>query len=325
MTAVTERGHRARWWRRTKPQGVPGVERPRLLSDIPWDRRLGIVIALAIGGLILGHVVRYEWAAVYYNLLETIPAVTAAWHAFLSVDWQRHLARFGVEGLYTSAVVQAVFYGIKRWPPRRPGWWTWHVKRLLLVPSDRLPNQSLWCLAVAWLWIIVWAVPLGVVITLILDVTGTGNTALTVNLAHINPFLRSDVSLANWQQPLLGFALGFIACRHVIKGTAYHTQRLVIKQTIEGRRSRQAPLLPAPGWMRLFPYLRWRYQWTAERVIQGQVRVGGNRVWKHATAQRRFHQALFLLLIWFLLALTYQGWHILTYLDWSFTAPFRLG
>jgi hypothetical protein len=326
MTA-TAAGHRSGGLHlphRTKPRGVPGVDRPRLLSDIPASRRIGILVALAVGGLILGHVVRYDWAAVYYNALETNAAVTAAWHGFLSVAWQRHLARFGVEGLYTSAVVQAIFYGIKRWPPRAAGAWTRYVKRYLLVPSDRLPDQTLWCLALSWLWIIVWAIPLGVLITLILDVTGTGNQPLTISLATVSPLLRSDVSLANWQQPILGFALGFIASRHVIKGTAFHFQRLVIKQTLEARDTRGRPLLPAPVWMRLFPYLRWRYEWSARRVQSGHMRIGSNRVWSHPRAQRRFHMAMGALGLLAWLVLTYQGWHILTYLVWSFTHPFAL-
>lgn len=324
MTATAARPHRGLLHRRTKPVGVAGVDRPRLLSDVATRDRLGILIALAIGGVILGHVVRYDWAALYYNALETNAAVTAAWHSFLSVDWQRHLARFGVEGLYTSAVVQGVFYGIKRWPPKRAGAWTRYVKRYLLVPSDRLPEQTLWCLALSWLWIIVWAIPLGVAITLILDLTNLGNQPLTINLNSINPLLRSDVSLANWQQPILGFALGFIASRHVIKGTAFHFQRLVIKQTLEARDTRDKPLLPRPGWMRLFPYLAWRYEWSARRVQAGKMRIGFNRVWHNQQAQRRFHMAMGALGLLAWLALTYQGWHILTYLDWSFTHPFTL-
>ena len=331
MTAVADRHHRRHFLhrKREKPVGVPGVDRPRLLSDVKHGR-VGILIALAIGGFILSHVIRYDWAAVYFNLLEPggivayfWAGVTDAWHAFLSVGWQRHLARFGIEGLASAAVVQAIFYGIKRWPPKRAGIWTRYVKRFLLVPSDKLPDQTLWCLALSWLWIIVWALPLGIAITLVLDVTNTGNEPLTVSLSHINPLLRSDVSLGNWQQPLLGFALGFIACRGVIKGTAFHFQRLVIKQILEARDTRHKPLLPAPGWMVVFPYLKWRYQWSAARVKAGKMRIGSNHVWAHPRAQRRFHMALAVvgLLAW--LALTYQGWHILTYFDWSFAHPFN--
>jgi hypothetical protein len=327
MTTITAPSKRR--FHREKPVGEAGVDRPRLLSDLDSGERLGIIAALAVGGVILSHIVRYDWAAIYFNAVEPggivsyfYAGITNAWHGFLSVDWQRHLARFGVEGLYTSAVVQIIFYGIKRWPPKEAGWWTLYVKRFLLVPSDKLPEQTLWCLALAWLWIIVWAIPLGVLITLLLDVTNTGNQALVINLTHIPALARSDVSLANWQQPLIGFATGFIAARGVIKGTAFHAQRLIIKESLEAQDARNHELRP-PVWMALFPYMKWRYQWIASLWLL-RTRKGGSRVWKHQRAQRIFHVSLLALGVLFLLALTYQGWHILTYFDWSYSQPFLM-
>lgn len=327
MTAVTApppARRRGLLRRREKPQGRPGIDRPRLLSDVRWGKRIGILVALAVGGVILSHIVRYQWAAVYYLITQTTETVNSAWHAFLSVDWQRHLARYGIEGLFTGASVLVIFYGIKKWPPKPAGWWTTHVKRYLLIPSDRLPDQSLWCLAVAPLWIVIYALPWGIAITLILTWTKTGDQPLTLDTSHISPLLRSDLELANWQQPLIGFITAFLGARRVVKGTAFHSQRLIIKQSLEGKVAHGRELLP-PAWMRLFPYLRWRYQWSAARVTSGAMVLGTNRVWAHQAAQRRFHAAMFALGVLGLAYLTYMGWHILTYLDWSFTHPFRLG
>lgn len=320
MTAVTAPQRPARHGlrgllRREKPAGRAGIDRPRLLSDIPAGERTGILLALAAGGVIFGHVIRYDWAAVYYNALETNAAVTAAWHGFLSVDWQRHLARFGVEGVYTGAVVQIVFYGIRRWPAKAAGWWTWYVKRFLLIPSDRLAYQSLWCLALAPLWIIAYALPWGIAAAIVLDQTGTGTAAVTLNLAHVPAVFRSDVTLAEWQQPLVGFLASFAGARRVIKGTAFHAQRLIIRERLENGHTAPA------WWMKIFPYLAWRFEWQAGRPGTG---VRTNRTWKHPVAQRRAHRAVLVLAVLAWLALTYQGWHVLSFFDWSFTAPFRM-
>jgi hypothetical protein len=263
------------------------------------------------------------WVAVYYDALETNATVTAAWHSFLSVSWQRHLARYGVEGLFTGAVVQAVFYGIKRWPPKAAGPWTHYVKRFLLIPSDKLPAQTLWCLAVSWLWIIVYAVPWAVLIAVILDYTHQGNTTLVISTANVPVLARPEVDLANWQQPLVGFACSFLGSRRVIKGTAFHAQRLIIKEGLESQNARNRPLRP-PAWMKLFPYMSWRYEWSAARWAEGYRSRGSSRVWANERAQRIFHVTLITLLAVFLLALAYQGWHILTYLDWSFRRPFLM-
>jgi hypothetical protein len=305
---------------RTKPVGSPGVDRPRLLSDMHGAEKLGLIVAVIVGGIILGHLARYAWAAVYYNALETNPSVTAAWHSFLSVSWQRHLARFGIEGLYTGAVVQVVFYGIKRWPPKAAGWWTRYVKRFLLVPSASLPDQTLWCLALSWLWIVVWALPWGIAIAVILDLAHQGNTALVINTAGIPVIARPEVDLANWQQPLVGFACSFLGARHIIKGTAFHAQRLIIRERIDSLSHRTRPLTPA-WWMHLFPYLLWRFEWQARR--SGQSAERRYRDARHGSS-RFFHRALMVVLGLFLLALVYQGWHVLTYLDWSWRQPFLM-
>jgi hypothetical protein len=50
---------------------LPSQDRPRLLSDEPTGRRILVVLALVVGTLVLGHLVRYVYAAIYYDLLET--------------------------------------------------------------------------------------------------------------------------------------------------------------------------------------------------------------------------------------------------------------
>ena len=47
----------------------PAQERPKLLSDEPGAARVVIVVALLAGTFVLGHIVRYAYAAIYYNLL----------------------------------------------------------------------------------------------------------------------------------------------------------------------------------------------------------------------------------------------------------------
>ncbi len=60
--------------------GAPAQERPKLLSDQPRGARVMLVVALLAGTFVLGHIVRYDYAAIYYNLLEIWHPVTAGYH-----------------------------------------------------------------------------------------------------------------------------------------------------------------------------------------------------------------------------------------------------
>jgi hypothetical protein len=72
------------------------------------------------------------------------------------------------------------------------------------------------------------------------------------------PFASTASLLTTWQQPLLGFVRSFIGARMVVKGTASHFQRLIIKERLEGGRTRPA------WWMYIFPFLHWRFDWERD-------------------------------------------------------------
>jgi hypothetical protein len=84
----------------------------------------------------------------------------------------------------------------------------------------------------------------------------------------------------------------------VVKGTAFHAQRLIIKERLEG-----AHATPA-WWMHIFPFLRWRFAWEREHW-HGELEQN-----QHSALHRTI-TALCILIFAFL---AYEGWHILTYL-----------
>ena len=279
---------------------VPSTqERPRLLSDESGFKRVVIIAALLVGTFVLGHIVRYVYAAIYYNVLEIWHPITRAYHHLIPNSTWRHEGRYAIEGLYTGASVQIVFYNFARhWPPKQPGWYARWVCRPLLIPNQRLPRQTLWCLALSWFWMIVFAAPVFLVGIWLLTVTGTNSNQIghTVTLPL---WLHADQSLlATWQQPVLGFVCSFIGARTVVKGTAFHFQRLIIKERLEGGRTKPA------WWMYLFPFLHWRFDWERDHW-HGQLEENQH------TAAHRIILALCILLFAFL---AYEGWHILTYL-----------
>jgi hypothetical protein len=274
-------------------------ERPKLLSDEPGAARVVIVVALLAGTLVLGHIVRYDYAAIYYNLLEIWRPITAGYHHLIPDATWRHEGRYAIEGLYTGASVQIVFYNFARhWPPKRPGWLARWVCRPLLIPSQRLPEQTLWCLALSWFWMIVFAAPVFLL----------GIWLLTISHANANQighaitlpvWLRGDQDLLTvWQQPVLGFVCSFIGARTVVKGIAFHFQRLIIKERLEGGHTRPA------WWMYLFPFLHWRFDWE-------RARWHGELEQDQHTVKHRVILAMSILLFAFL---AYEGWYILTYL-----------
>jgi hypothetical protein len=55
---------------------VPVQDRPRLLSDEPTGRRILVLLALIVGTVVLGHIVRYVYAAIYYDVLEIWRPIT---------------------------------------------------------------------------------------------------------------------------------------------------------------------------------------------------------------------------------------------------------
>ena len=74
------------------------------------------------------------------------------------------------------------------------------------VPSPivRLPGQTLWCLALSWFWMIVFAAPVFLLGIWLLTVSRTNSNQIghTISLPL---WIHADQSLlATWQQPLLG-------------------------------------------------------------------------------------------------------------------------
>jgi hypothetical protein len=278
---------------------APAGGRPKLLSDQPGRARVVIIVALLAGIFVLGHIVRYVYAAIYYNLLETWLPITRDYHHLIPNPVWRHEGRYAIEGLYTGASVQIVFYNFARhWPPKQPGWFARRVCRPLLIPNQRLPEQTLWCLALSWLWMIVFAAPAFLLGVWLLTISRTNSNQIG-QLITVPSWLHADESLITvWQQPVLGFVCSFIGARMVVKGTAFHVQRLIIKERLEGGKTSPA------WWMPIFPFLRWRFDWEREHW-HGQLEENQHTV---------LHRTITGLCILAFAFLAYEGWHILTYL-----------
>jgi hypothetical protein len=261
-------------------------------------------VALLAGTFVLGHIVRYDYAAIYYNLLELWRPVTAGYHHLVPDAIWRHEGRYAVEGLYSGASVQIVFYNFaRRWPPRPPGWFARRVCRPLLIPHERLPGQTLWCLALSWWWMIVFAAPVFLLGIWLLTVSGLNANQIGHTIT-LPAWLHADQSLlTTWQQPVLGFVCSFIGARTVVKGTAFHAQRLIIKERLEAGHTRPT------WWMSIFPFLRWRFDWD-------RAHWHGELEHNQHTA---LHRAILALAILTFAFLAYEGWHILTY----FNAPWE--
>ena len=90
----------------------------------------------------------------------------------------------------------------------------------------------------------------------------------------------------------------FIGARAVVKGTAFHAQRLVVKKQLEAGHTRPA------WWMSIFPFLRWRFDWDRAHW-HGELEHN-----QHAA----LHHAILALAILAFSRLTYEGWHILSLL-----------
>jgi hypothetical protein len=278
---------------------APGGERPKLLGDQPGRARVVIIVALLAGIFVLGHIVRYDYAAIYYNLLETWRPLTGGYHHLVPNATWRHEGRYAIEGLYTGASIQIVFYNFARhWPPKQPGWFARRVCRPLLIPNQRLPDQTLWCLALSWLWMIVFAAPAFLLGIWLLTITRSNSNQIAGAIT-LPSWLHADQSLLTvWQQPVLGFACSFIGARMVVKGTAFHFQRLIIKERLESGKTSPA------WWLTIFPFLRWRFDWEREHW-HGQLEGNQHTV---------LHRAITGLSILAFAFLAYEGWHILTYL-----------
>jgi hypothetical protein len=278
---------------------VPGGERPKLLGDQPGRARVVIIVALLAGLFVLGHIVRYDYAAIYYNLLETWRPITGGYHHLIPNATWRHEGRYAIEGLYTGASIQIVFYNFARhWPPKQPGWFARRVCRPLLIPNQRLPEQTLWCLALSWLWMIVFAAPAFLLGIWLLTITRSNSNQIAGAIT-LPSWLHADQSLLTvWQQPVLGFVCSFIGARMVVKGTAFHFQRLIIKERLESGKTSPA------WWLPIFPFLRWRFDWEREHW-RGQLEENQHTV---------LHRTITGLCILAFAFLAYEGWHILTYL-----------
>jgi hypothetical protein len=279
---------------------VPGGERPKLLGDQPGRARVVIIVALLAGLFVLGHIVRYDYAAIYYNLLETWRPITGGYHHLIPNATWRHEGRYAIEGLDTGASIQIVFYNFARhWPPKQPGWFARRVCRPLLIPNQRLPEQTLWCLALSWLWMIVFAAPAFLLGIWLLTITRSNSNQIAGAIT-LPSWLHADQSLLTvWQQPVLGFVCSFIGARMVVKGTAFHFQRLIIKERLESGKTSPA------WWLHIFPFLRWRFDWEREHW-RGQPEENQHTV---------LHRTITGLCILAFAFLAYEGWHILTYLN----------
>jgi hypothetical protein len=281
--------------------GAPTAEasRPRLLTDEPAGRRVLITVALLAGIFVLGHIVRYVNAALYYNILEIWRPITRAYHHLIPNSTWRHEGRYALEGLYAGAAVQVVFYNFARhWPPKPADWYARWVARPLLIPNQRLPDQTLWCLALSWFWMIVFAAPVFLLGIWLLTVTHS-NADQIGHTITLPSWLHADESLlTTWQQPVLGFLCSFVGARTVVKGTAYHFQRLIIKERLEGGHTRPA------WWMHIFPFLRWRFEWDRDHW-RGQLEQNQHTL---------LHRTITGLCVLAFAYLAYEGWHILTYL-----------
>lgn len=275
------------------------ASRPRLLTDEPAGRRVLLLAALLAGILVLGHIVRYVDAAVYYNVLETWHPITSTYHQVISNSTWRHDGRYALEGLYAGAAVQVVFYNFARhWPPRQPDWFARRICRPLLIPSQRLPDQTLWCLALSWFWMIVFAAPAFVLGIWLLTITHL-NASQIGQTVTLPTWIHADQDvLTKWQQPLLGFLCSFVGARTVVKGTAYHFQRLIINEGLEGGHTKPA------WWMHIFPFLRWRFEWDRDHW-HGRLEENQHTV---------VHRLITGLCIVVFILLAYEGWYILTYL-----------
>src|SRR6201987_2938337 len=273
-------------------------ERPKLLSDDSWAARVVVVAALLVGTFVLGHIVRYVYAAIYYNVLEIWRPVTSAYHHLIPNSTWRHEGRYAIEGLYTGASVPIVFYNFARhWPPKQPGWFARWVCRPLLIPNQRLPGQTLWCLALSWLWMIVFAAPAFLLGIWLLTITRSNSNQIAGAIT-LPSWLHADQRLLTvWQQPVLGFVCSFIGARMVVKGTAFHFQRLIIKERLESGKTSPA------WWLHIFPFLRWRFDWEREHW-HGQLDENQHTV---------LHRTLTGLCILAFAFLAYEGWYILTH------------
>ena len=74
-------------------------ERPKLLRDQPGRTRVAIIVALLAGIFVLGHIVRYDYAAIYYILLQTWRPITREYHDLIPNAVWRPEGRYAIEGL----------------------------------------------------------------------------------------------------------------------------------------------------------------------------------------------------------------------------------
>jgi len=278
---------------------LPRPDRPRLLSDEPTRRRILVLLALIVGTLVLGHIVRYVYAAIYYDVLEIWRPITREYHHLIPDATYRHEGRYAIEGLYAGASVQIVFYNFARhWPPKQPTWFARQVCRPLLIPNARLTDQTLWCLALSWFWMIVFAAPVFLLGIWLLTITHTNSNQIGQTFTLPTWIHADETLLTTWQQPVLGFLCSFIGARVVVKGTAYHVQRLIIKERLESGRTTPA------WWMYIFPFLHWRFSWEREHW-HGQLEEN-----QHSALHRTITGVVVVIVAW----LAFEGWHILTYL-----------
>jgi hypothetical protein len=163
----------------------------------------------------------------------------------------------------------------------------------------QLAQQTLWCLAVSWFWMIVFATPAFLLGIWILTITHTNSNQIGHTVTVPTWIHADETLLTTWQQPVLGFICSFIGARMVVKGTAFHVQRLIIKERLEGGRTGPA------WWMHIFPFLRWRFDWERDHW-HGELEQNQHTL---------LHRTITGICVLIFAFLAYEGWHILTYLS----------
>jgi hypothetical protein len=248
-----------RWRERHDAAHRPGAARPAAAETAPRPARgvrVVIVVALSAGTFVLGHIVRYDYAAIYFNL----PEIRTSHHGGLSSPGpQRHLAARGtVRGrgpVQRRLGPDRVLQLRPALATKPPGWFARRVCRPLLIRHERPPRQTLWCLALSWWWIIVFAAPVFLLGIWLLTVS-------RLNSNQIGETITGGVA-ARRPEPAHHPAAARARLRVLVPRRPHRGQghRIPLPaadhQGAAGRQAHQAGVVD----VHIFPFLRWRFDW----------------------------------------------------------------